>query len=108
MTVKGRCLLTGLPKTIEVSSDETTEAFSEPAAAILDIVHNLFSRTPPELVGDILLNGVYLTGGGALIYGFDKAIENRIGVPVHLADEPELCVVKGTGAALDTYFDLDD
>lgn len=108
MTVKGRCLLTGLPKTIEVTSDETTEAFSEPTAAILDIVHNLFSRTPPELVGDILLNGVYLTGGGALIYGLDKAIENRIGVPVHLADEPELCVVKGTGAALDTYFDLDD
>lgn len=104
MQVKGRCLLTGLPKVIDITSEEMLEALEECAAAIVETVHSVLERTPPELVGDISQNGVLLTGGGSLIYGLDKLISRETGLDVNIADDAVLCVAKGTGMSLD-YLD---
>jgi rod shape-determining protein MreB len=101
MQVKGRCLITGLPKTIEITSAETMEAFEEPAQSIVDAVHSVLEHTPPELVGDIITNGICLTGGGSLLYGMDKLIADFTGIQTSVADDPVTCVARGTGLALE-------
>lgn len=97
MEVKGRNLVTGLPKTIVVSSDETLEALQEPAMQIVDAVLNVLERTPPELAGDIYERGIVLTGGGALLSGLDNLIEEKTGIGTMIAEEPLTAVAIGTG-----------
>jgi len=100
--VKGRCLMTGLPKTIVLKTSETVEAFAESANQIVDAIKNVLERTPPELVGDIYKDGIIMTGGGALLNGLDRLISENTGIPVHIADDAVKCVVKGTGKELNT------
>ena len=97
MEVKGRNLVTGLPKTIEVNSDETLEALREPAMQIVDSVHNVLERTPPELAADVYDRGIVLTGGGALLSGLDALIEEKTGINTVIADNPLTAVAIGTG-----------
>ena len=101
MDIKGRCLLTGLPKVITVSSEEMLEALEECATQIVEAVHNVLEKTPPELVGDISTSGILLTGGGSLIYGLDKLISRETGLDVFVAEDAIYCVAKGTGMSLD-------
>ena len=106
INVKGRCLLTGLPKNIEVNSTDVLDALAEPASLIVETIHSVLENTPPELVGDISENGIIMTGGGSLVYGFTDLIKGRIGIEVRIAEDPIECVAKGTGAALDFIGDL--
>ncbi len=99
--VKGRCLSQGLPKVITISSREMIEALAEPVTAILDAVCRVIERTPPELLGDILKNGIVMTGGGSLLYGFDQLMTQVTGVPTRVADDAVSCVAIGTGMSLD-------
>ena len=108
MDVKGRCLLTGLPKTITVSSAEMLEAFEEPAERILESIHSVLERTPPELVADVSTNGIVMTGGGSLIDGFDKLITSRTGIATTVADNAIACVAEGTGKSLDMITDMQE
>ena len=95
--VRGRNLVTGLPKTVQVTSDETMEAFADSANQIVNAVHNVLERTPPELASDIYERGIILTGGGALIYGLDKLIEEKTGITTMVAEDPLSAVAIGTG-----------
>ena len=97
MEVRGRNLVTGLPKTIVVTSDETLEALREPALQIVDAVHNVLERTPPELAADIFDRGIVLTGGGALLSGLDALIEEKTGITTMIAEDPLTAVAIGTG-----------
>ena len=97
MEVKGRNLVTGLTKTIEVNSDETLEALREPAMQIVDSVHNVLERTPPELAADVYERGIVLTGGGSLLSGLDALIEEKTGINTVIADNPLTAVAIGTG-----------
>ena len=97
MEVRGRNLVTGLPKTIVVTSDETLEALREPALQIVDAVHNVLERTPPELAADIFDRGIVLTGGGALLSGLDALIEEKTGISTMIAEDPLTAVAIGTG-----------
>ncbi len=106
--IKGRCLMTGLPKTITVNSTEMMEAFEEPVERILEAVHNVLERTPPELVADISNNGIVMTGGGSLVDGFDKLITARTGIHVVVAEDAISCVAEGTGKSLDSLGDMQD
>ena len=108
MEVKGRCLMTGLPKTISVSSNEMLEAFEEPAERILESIHSVLERTPPELVADVATNGIVMTGGGSLIYGFDELIFRRTGITTTVADNAISCVAEGTGRSLDMITDMQE
>ncbi len=108
MQIRGRSLVTGLPQSIEVSSEEIREALEEVSSQIVDAVHSVLERTPPELVGDISENGIIMTGGGAMIYGLDKLLSEKTGIDVFLADDPLSCVAKGTGASLDNIGILRD
>jgi len=101
MKVKGRDLYEGLPKEIEISSTEMLEALVEPITAILDGVCSVIERTPPELVGDIIQHGIVMTGGGSLIYGFDKLITEVTNIKTRIADDPVSCVAIGTGESLE-------
>ncbi len=101
MDVRGRSLVSGLPKTIQVSSDEIYEALSETAAGIVDAVKAVLEDTPPELIGDISAQGIILTGGGSLIYGMDKLIQSETGINAIIAEDAESCVALGTGKALE-------
>jgi rod shape-determining protein MreB len=94
-------LTTGLPKEFTISSEDTMDALMEPARVIADTVHDVLSRTPPELIGDISTDGIIMTGGGCLIFGFDRLIAARVGIHVYVADDAICCVARGTGAALD-------
>lgn len=98
---RGRNLVSGLPKTITVSSTEMLHALEETIESIADAVHAVLEKTPPELAADISNKGIVMTGGGALLYGLDKLISHRTGVPVRIADEPISCVAKGTGMSLE-------
>ena len=104
----GRCLMTGLPKTISVTSTEMMEAFEEPVERILEAVHGVLERTPPELVADISNNGIVMTGGGSLVDGFDKLIEARTGIHTMVAEDAISCVAEGTGKSLDSLNDMQD
>lgn len=99
--VKGRCLLQGLPKVVRVSSREMLEAMMEPITDILDAIYAVIESTPPELIGDILRGGIIMTGGSSLLYGLDKLVAELTGIKTRVAERPELCVVKGTGKALE-------
>ncbi|MBQ6900088.1 MAG: rod shape-determining protein [Firmicutes bacterium] len=98
---RGRDLVTGLPKSVDVTSDEMMEALEEPLHEICEAVHNVLERTPPELAADISNAGIIITGGGALMHGIDKRIEDRTGINVIIAEDPMSCVAVGTGKALD-------
>ena len=106
--IKGRCQMTGLPKTITVNSTEMMEAFEEPVERILEAVHNVLERTPPELVADISNNGIVMTGGGSLVDGFDKLITARTGIHTVVAEDAISCVAEGTGKSLDSLGDMQD
>ncbi len=106
--IKGRCLVTGLPKVINVSSTEMLEAFEEPVERILEAVHGVLERTPPELVADISNNGIVMTGGGSLVDGFDKLIEARTGIHTMVAEGAISCVAEGTGRSLDSLNSMTD
>ena len=108
MDVKGRCLLTGLPKTITVSSGEMLEAFEEPTERILESIHAVLERTPPELVADVSTNGIMMTGGGSMVYGFDKLITSRTGIATSVAENAIACVAEGTGRSLDMITDMQE
>ena len=97
---RGRDLVTGLPKSVEVTSEEIMDALDEPLHEICETVHNVLERTPPELAADISNSGIVVTGGGALLYGIDKRIEDRTGIKVIIAEDPKSCVAIGTGKAL--------
>jgi rod shape-determining protein MreB len=101
MEVRGRDLVTGLPRTLRVTSEEIRKAIQEPVSAILDAIKITLENTPPELAADIMDRGIVMTGGGALLKGLDVLISKETGMPVHVADEPLLCVVKGCGKCLD-------
>ncbi len=108
MEVKGRCLMTGLPKTFSVTSSEMIEAFEEVSSKIVEAVYSVLERTAPELVGDIATNGIVMTGGGSLVYGFDKLIESKTGIPTRVADDAISCVAYGTGKSLDNIEAMQD
>jgi len=101
MDIRGRNLISGLPKTITVSSNEMLEALEEPAAAVVEAVHSVLEKTPPELAADISDRGIVMTGGGGLIYGLDKLINYKTGIDVFVAEDAVSCVAMGTGKALD-------
>ena len=107
MEIRGRDLITGLPKTIKVYSSEMMEALQEPAMMIVDAVHSVLERTPPELAADISDRGIYMTGGGCLIDGLDKLLQEKTGINVMVADDAVSCVALGTGKALDNLDLLD-
>lgn len=98
---KGRDLVTGLPKTIPVTSEEIMEALDEPLTIICESVHNVLEKTPPELAADISGAGIVLTGGGAYLWGIDRRIQERTGIRVRIAEDAKSCVAIGTGEALD-------
>ena len=100
MDCRGRDLITGLPKTISVTADEMLEALADPINLIAEAVHYVLEKTPPELASDISTKGIVMTGGGALLYGLNKLIEKRTGIPVYVAEDPISCVAKGTGMSL--------
>ena len=97
MDIRGRNLVTGLPKTVTVSSDETGEALREVTSQIVDAVHSVLERTPPELAADIADRGIVLTGGGALLHGLEDLIEENTGITTMTAEEPLTAVAIGTG-----------
>ena len=101
MEVIGRDLTTGLPRTIEVSSDQIMKAIEEPISQIVDVIKVALEKTPPELSSDVMERGIILTGGGALTRGLDKLISEKTGIPVYITDAPLNAVVRGTGKALD-------
>ena len=97
MEVRGRNLVTGLPKTITVTSEETEEALREPTSQIVEAVHSVLERTPPELAADIADRGIVLTGGGCLLYGLEELIEEKTGITTMTAEDPMTAVAIGTG-----------
>lgn len=99
--VRGRDLLTGLPKNITISSSEVAEALKESISAILDAIKQTLEKTSPELASDIMIKGIMLTGGGALLRGFDKVIMKETGIPVFIAENPLDCVAIGAGKVLE-------
>ena len=101
IAVKGRDLVSGIPKTIEVSSDEIRQSLKDPINLIVEAVKRALEQTPPELSADILDRGIILTGGGSLLKGIDQLIRERTNVPVNIGEEPLLSVVKGTGKVLE-------
>ena len=101
MDIRGRDMVTGLPITITINSDEIREALWEPVSAIVAAAKSVLERTPPELSADIIDRGVILTGGGALLHGLDMLLAEELKVPVLVAEDPMHCVVKGTGIMLD-------
>ena len=98
--VKGRDLITGAPKTIEVNSEEIRDALAEPVSAVADAIKVALERTPPELAADIVDNGIILAGGGSLLANLDILIKEKTGLPVALAEDPLTCVVRGSGKVL--------
>ena len=101
LEIRGRDLLTGLPKTITITSDEVAEALADPVNSIVDTVKITLERCPPELAADIMDRGIVLTGGGALLRNLDKLLARETGMPVIVAENPLDCVAIGTGRALD-------
>ncbi|SHH78592.1 rod shape-determining protein MreB [Caloranaerobacter azorensis DSM 13643] len=102
MEVRGRNLVSGLPRTVKISSTEILEALDEPVSAIADAVHSVLERTPPELSSDLSNRGIVMTGGGSLLYGLDKRISERTGIPVKVAEDAISCVAIGTGKVLES------
>ena len=103
MEVKGRDLVSGIPKTVRVHSSEIREALQEPIQQIVDAVRRSLEVTPPELASDIVDRGIIMTGGGALIRGLDQLLHQETGLPIHVDEDPLTCVVRGAGRILDDY-----
>jgi rod shape-determining protein MreB len=99
--IRGRDLISGLPRTVEVTTEHVREAVAEPLAAIVDAVKTTLDKTPPELAADIMEDGITLTGGGALLGGIDQRLTHETGMPIRIADEPLYSVVIGSGRALE-------
>ena len=108
MEVRGRDLVSGLPKTVRISSAETREALAEPVSLIVECVKSVLEKTPPELSADIVDRGIVMTGGGSLLNGLDKLINQETGIPTYLAEDPLSCVALGTGKALDSLESIQD
>ncbi|HIU25039.1 MAG TPA: rod shape-determining protein [Candidatus Copromorpha excrementigallinarum] len=102
---RGRDLVTGLPKTVEISSEEIIKALEEPLDIICEAVHGVLEKTPPELAADVGESGIVITGGGAYLRGLDRRIEERTGIRTRIADEADFCVARGTGESL-KYIDV--
>ena len=98
--IKGRCLLTGLPKAVRLTSTELIEAIAEPAQEILEAVHMVLEDTPPELASDVAQNGILMSGGGSLIYGFDQVIQRDTGIPTMVVEDAMACTAFGGGKML--------
>ena len=107
MDIRGRDLSTGLPRTVTIYSSEMMEALEEPAMMIIDAVHSVLEKTPPELAADISDKGIYMTGGGCLIDGLDKLLQEKTGINVMIAEDAVSCVALGTGKALDNLDSMD-
>jgi rod shape-determining protein MreB and related proteins len=101
MDIKGRDLVSGLPKVLNISSKEIREALREPITAVIDAIKSTLEKTPPELSADVMEKGIMLTGGGAMLHGLDLLISNETHMPVHIAENPLDCVAIGAGKALD-------
>ena len=108
MEIRGRDLLSGLPKTVRITSGETWEALSEPVSLIVQRVKSVLEITPPELAADIMDRGIVMTGGGSLLHGLDRLIKEETGIPTYLAEDPLSCVALGTGKALDSLENIED
>lgn len=100
MEVKGRHLISGLPRTVEITAEETNDAMREPIMAIVEAVKKVLEITPPELAADIINNGLLMTGGGALLEGFDLLLQDELEIPVYVAENAVACVALGTGRIL--------
>lgn len=101
MDIRGRDMVSGLPQTVTIYSNEIREALWDPILAIVAAAKTVLERTPPELSADIIDRGVILTGGGAMLHGLDQLMADELKVPVLIAEDPMHCVVKGTGIMLD-------
>jgi rod shape-determining protein MreB len=101
MEIRGRDLVTGLPRTLKFTSTDTFQALSEPIAAVVDGIKSVLERTPPELASDIMDRGIVLTGGGSMLHGLTRLLSEETGIPIHLAEDPLSCVVLGTGKILE-------
>jgi rod shape-determining protein MreB and related proteins len=99
--IRGRDLISGLPRTLQVTTEHIREALAEPISAIVDAVKTTLDKTPPELAADIMQDGIMLTGGGALLGGLDERLDHETGMPIRVADEPLYSVVIGSGRALE-------
>jgi rod shape-determining protein MreB len=107
LEVRGRDLLTGLPKTITITSNEVREALAEPVSGIVEAVKMTLEKTPPELAADILDKGIVMAGGSSLLRGIDRLLMEETGMPVQIAEDPLTCVARGTGLALErNYHDM--
>ncbi|WP_195983450.1 rod shape-determining protein [Clostridium sp. D33t1_170424_F3] len=106
--VKGRNAMTGLPQWADISCDEMLEALIEPAMAIIRTVQEMLEKTPPELMGDVYTDGIILSGGSSQLYGFDRLISKKAKMPVHIADEPDICVALGAGKAIPYIEDIEN
>ncbi len=101
MDIRGRNLLSGLPRVLKMNSAETLEALSEPMLRIVEAIHSVLEKTPPELAADISDRGIVLTGGGSLLHGLDRLVQEKTGINTIIADEAISCVALGTGAVLE-------
>ena len=108
MNVKGRDLITGLPKELSISQRQIAEALAEPVAQIIDTIKRALEQTPAELSADIVERGIMMTGGGSLLGNLDKVLRRATSLPVSIAEDPLLCVVMGTGKALEEKSKLSD
>lgn len=106
--VKGRCLVSGLPRTVSVTSTDIAEALEEPLAQVLETIHLVLERTPPELVGDVSMNGIVLSGGGSLLWGLDKLISEDTGIETILVDDALSCTAYGAGRMLQNLNDMNE
>ena len=106
--IKGRNLMDGLPKNVEINAEEVREALSDPLSSIVEAIKNTLESTPPELSSDIIDNGIMLTGGGALLRGIDTLISKETKMPVYIAERPLDCVADGTGKCLDVSLPKDN
>ncbi len=106
--IKGRCLMTGLPRMATISTPEMIEAFDEVSEQILETIHQVLENTPPELVADISENGIVVTGGGSLVWGFDRLIESSTSIKTRIADDAEMCVAYGIGKQLENIGEMQD
>jgi len=103
MVAKGRDLIAGVPKAIEISSVEIRQALAEPVAAVVDAMKASLEKTPPELAADIRDRGIIMTGGGSLLKGLDRRLREETGLPINIAEDPLTCVVRGTARVLEEF-----
>ena len=101
--IRGRDLVSGLPKTIVVEAEEIRRAIEEPVNAIVDAVKNTLDKTPPELAADIMDKGIVLAGGGSMLKGLDERLKHETGMPIHIAEDPLISVAVGSGKCLEEF-----